>query len=123
MNTRLLFATLAVSLATSGCDKSADPAPQAPAVPAPAPQSANPKRAAAKDTPEQLQALQGELPRMDAEKAKFIAVPSTPPDPKPLTQVITRKASPPASPAKAEEIKKPAEVKKTEQIKKASPAQ
>jgi hypothetical protein len=59
---------------------------------------------------------------MDAEKAKFIAVPNTPPDPKPTTSVPTSKAVPPPSPAKAEEIKKPAEVKKAEQIKKASSA-
>lgn len=37
------------------------------------------------DTPEELKKLQGKLPRMDPEKAKFIAVPSTPPDPKPVT--------------------------------------
>lgn len=37
------------------------------------------------DTPEELNKLQGKLPRLDPEKAKFIAVPSTPPDPKPVT--------------------------------------
>jgi hypothetical protein len=40
----------------------------------------------AADTPEDLKELQGKLPRMDPEKAKFIAVPSTPPDPKPATK-------------------------------------
>lgn len=34
------------------------------------------------DTAEDLKKLQGNLPRMDPEKAKFIATPSTPPDPK-----------------------------------------
>lgn len=37
------------------------------------------------DTPEELNKLQGKLPRLDPEKAKFIAVPSTPPDPKQVT--------------------------------------
>lgn len=40
----------------------------------------------AADTPEDLKELQGKLPRMDPEKAKFIAVPSTPRDPQPVTK-------------------------------------
>lgn len=80
--------------------------PEPPAKPAPAAivVPVEPKPEASKETLEELKALQGKLPRMDPEKAKFIAVPSTPPDPK-------------AAAEKPEEIKKPAEVKKAEATK------
>ena len=67
----------------TSCEKAAAPKDEPPAKPAaatappPAPQVETPK-----EGPEQLQKLQGTLPRLDPEKAKFIAVPSTPPDPK-----------------------------------------
>jgi hypothetical protein len=74
----------AIVLALTSCEKAAAPKDEPPAktaaaaaVPPPAPKAEAPK-----ESPEQLQKLQGKLPRMDPEKAKFIAVPSTPPNPK-----------------------------------------
>ena len=83
MISRLALFLPAFVLALTSCEKAAEPKDEPPAKPAaaaaqpPAPQVETPK-----ESPEQLQKLQGTLPRMDPEKAKFIAVPSTPPDPK-----------------------------------------
>jgi hypothetical protein len=84
-----------------------------------------PKAQAAAVTPKPVPAKkllpvpQGKLPRMDPEKAKFIAVPSTPKDPevkkveKPATE--TKKATAPAAAANAAEQPIP-------EVKKAAPA-
>ena len=83
MISRLALFLPAFVLALTSCEKAAAPKDEPPAKPAavaappPAPKVETPK-----ESPEQLQKLQGTLPRMDPEKAKFIAVPSTPPDPK-----------------------------------------
>ena len=75
----LLFSLCALALASCGKNEPAKPAALSAPVPPPPPAvAAEPK----KDPPEVLQKLQGQLPRLDPEKAKFIAVPSTPPDPK-----------------------------------------
>lgn len=92
MHLRLFPLAALFALALSACDKPAAPVPEPAAKPANVPLT--PKPEAPKETPEELKQLQGKLPRMNPEKAKFIAVPSTPPDAK-----IEEK--------KPEEIKKP----------------
>ncbi|MBK8040107.1 MAG: hypothetical protein IPK22_23690 [Verrucomicrobiaceae bacterium] len=96
MHLRFHLLTAALTLLLSACEKPAAPTPEPPAKPAPAAVVApvEPKPEAPKETLEELKKLQGKLPRMDPEKAKFIAVPSTPPDPK-------------TEEKKPEEIKKP----------------
>jgi hypothetical protein len=92
-----------IALLLIACGKEApQPEPQAKAVPKPIPAKKLPP------TP------QGKLPKMDPEKAKFIAVPSTAKDPEVKKPVLeTKKAEPPAT-----EIKKAAppavETKKAE---------
>jgi len=61
------------------------------------------------DTPDDLKKLQGKLPRMDPEKAKFIAVPSTPPDPEPVTVPKPAETIAKAAPAAPKELPKAAE--------------
>ena len=83
MISRLALFLPAFVLALTSCEKAAAPKDKPPAPPAAAAvPPAAPKAEAPKESPEQLQKLQGKLPRPDPEKAKFIAVPSTPPDPK-----------------------------------------
>jgi hypothetical protein len=85
MISRLALFLPAFVLALTSCEKAAAPKDEPPAKPAAAAAAASPpapKAETPKESPEQLQKLQGTLPRMDPEKAKFIAVPSTPPDPK-----------------------------------------
>ena len=88
MKLSLLALSLLVTLVScekSDSQKASEPSPQVqqPAV-ADAPKKKDSPTPS--DTPEDLKQLQGKLPRMDPEKAKFIAVPSTPPDPKPATK-------------------------------------
>lgn len=64
------------------------------------------KKAVETPAPEDVTRLQGELKHMDAEEAKFIAVPNTPADPAPAVQ-IKKAATPPET---KEEIKKAAPV-------------
>lgn len=119
MHLRFYLPATALALVLSACDKPAGPAaptPETPAKPADVVVPVEPKPEAPKETPEELKALQGKLPRMDPEKAKFIAVPSTPPDPKP-DKPVEKKA-----PATAEEVKKPEEIKKPAEVKKAEAA-
>jgi|JI6StandDraft_1071083.scaffolds.fasta_scaffold81614_2 hypothetical protein len=83
MISRLALFLPAFVLALTSCEKAAAPKDEPPSKPAAAAAlPAAPKVETPKESPEQLQKLQGTLPRMDPEKAKFIAVPSTPPDPK-----------------------------------------
>ena len=99
MISRLALFLPAFVLALTSCEKAAAPKDEPPSKPAAAAAlPAAPKVETPKESPEQLQKLQGTLPRMDPEKAKFIAVPSTPPDPKP-------------------EEKKPEEIKKADAAK------
>ncbi|MHB1077969.1 MAG: hypothetical protein ACYC67_01115 [Prosthecobacter sp.] len=104
MNHRLCL----IALLLVACDKEAlQPEPKAKAA------AATPKPAPEKKLPP---VPQGKLPKMDPEKAKFIAVPSTPKDPelkkveKPAAE--TKKASAPAGTKPAEQAVP--EVKKAE---------
>jgi len=75
-----LFVTL-VSCEKTDSKKASEPSPQVQQAPvAEAPKKKESSTPA--ESPEDLKKLQGNLPRMDPEKAKFIAAPSTPPDPK-----------------------------------------
>ena len=86
---------LLVSLLFVSCGKEeAKPQPEAVVTPQAAPE----KKAAPTVPPKPVP--QGKLPVMDPEKAKFIAVPSTPKDPE------VKKAEKPA--AEAQEVEKPA---------------
>lgn len=58
------------------------------------------------DTPEELKKLQGKLPRMDPEKAKFIAVPNTPPDAKPAPKPPPAETIVKAAPAAPKDLPK-----------------
>lgn len=72
--------------------------------PAPAADSPPKKEPPARiDKPEDLKKLQGNLPRMDPEKAKFIAVPNTPPDAKPAPKPPPAETIVKAAPAVAKE--------------------
>ena len=78
-----LFIILASCKKTEPPKTSEIPQPIQPASAADSPPKKEPP--AQIDTQEDLKKLQAKLPRMAPEKAKFIAVPSTPPDPKPVT--------------------------------------
>lgn len=66
----------------------------------PAPLSTPAPAAAVKGTPADVNKLAGDLPKMDPEKAKFIAVPATPLDPRPAEEV-QKAAVPVAVPSQA----------------------
>lgn len=105
MTPRFAIFVSVYALALTGCDEPAAPKTEVPARPAVA---AAPAKA---DTAEQLQKLQGKLPRMDPEKAKFIAVPSTPPDEKPEPKAADKAPVKVEKPEKVEEVKKAAPAK------------
>ncbi|MBL9131192.1 MAG: hypothetical protein JNG86_08340 [Verrucomicrobiaceae bacterium] len=88
---------LLAGLLLASCGKEQSPKPAA----APARQEQK------KDTPADLKKLAGDLPKMDPEKAKFIAAPATPADPQPVEE--TRKPAPPPAetPKHAEKPKTP----------------
>lgn len=94
MKTRLLLLT---GLLLVSCGKEEAPKPAA------APAKQEPK----KDTAADLKKLAGDLPRMDPEKAKFIAIPATPPDPKTAEEVRKPAPPPPEPPQEAEKPKAP----------------
>ena len=85
---------LLIVLALASCGKEeAKPEPKAVTAP---------KAAAALEKKEktQISVPEGDLPKMDPEKAKFIAVPSTPKDPEVKKAAKPEKTAPPADDAK-----------------------
>lgn len=111
-------------LAACGKDEAVKPAASAPSAATPPPPAV-----AKKDTPADLKKLQGELPRMDPEKARFIAVASTPPNPappkSPEVKGLTPQIVPPVaskSAAAAEAPTSPNTPSPAPEVKKAAPA-
>jgi hypothetical protein len=109
------IAALSLLVTLVSCEKDAPSKasePKQPVQPAPAADSAKDKETpTAVDTPDDLKKLQGKLPRIDPEKAKFIAVPSTPPDPKPTGKPEAAETIVKAVPAAPQEQPEPSQAK------------